>query len=118
MEEIQDFKTAGDMDFFNDLTDDYFPVDEEDSDEAEEIEEKRMQAVRDEIDSRTGRLWKDRLELTDEDWSSGKSFDDLPDWSEELCSRVSLERVQVYAGEFCFLDDHESFVFFWRGILI
>ena len=49
--------------------------------------------------SRKGRLWQDPWELTDDDWGSGKAYDDLPDWTEELCSRVSLERVKVFPGE-------------------
>eukprot|EP00557_Chaetoceros_sp_GSL56_P010425 CAMPEP_0176480098 /NCGR_PEP_ID=MMETSP0200_2-20121128/2095_1 /TAXON_ID=947934 /ORGANISM="Chaetoceros sp., Strain GSL56" /LENGTH=702 /DNA_ID=CAMNT_0017876193 /DNA_START=85 /DNA_END=2193 /DNA_ORIENTATION=- len=95
LDDVQNFKTSEDMDFYDPLTVNYYPA-QEDEDENEEIEVARRQAIRDEIDSRTGRLWKDRWELTDEDWSSGKSFDDLPVWTEELCSRVSRERVVVY----------------------
>jgi hypothetical protein len=67
--------------------------------EAEERKERMRQAVRDEIDTRTGRLWEDPWALTDDDWSSGKTFEDLPDWTEEICSRVSRERVKVHPGE-------------------
>ena len=96
-------KTAQDMEFYDALTDDYnyYPAesnDEPSSDEVEEMEEMKRQAVRDEIDSRKGRLWTDRWELTDDDWASGKVLDDLPDWTEEICSRVSRERVQVHPG--------------------
>mmetsp|Transcript_122 Transcript_122/g.234 ORF Transcript_122/g.234 Transcript_122/m.234 type:complete len:735 (-) Transcript_122:220-2424(-) len=94
MEEIADFKSAEDMDFYDATTDD-FGLTMADIQDAEKIEAKR-QAIRAEIDSRKGRLWKDRLELTDADWASGRSLDDLPDWSDMICSRVSLERVQVH----------------------
>lgn len=71
----------------------------DDADERDAKEEARRQAIRDEIDSRKGRLWSDPMEITDEDWASGKKLDDLPDWSKELCSRVSLERIRVHRGE-------------------
>ena len=96
MEEIADFKSAEDMDFYDATTDD-FGLTMADIQDAEKIEAKR-QAIRAAIDSRKGRLWKDRLELTDADWASGRSLDDLPDWSDMICSRVSLERVQVHPG--------------------
>jgi len=85
LSEIQDLKTE-----------EYYPVVEEDEGEADEIEEARKQAIRDGLDSKTGRIWQDRWEITDEDWSAGKAFDDLPQWNEEICSRVSRERVQVH----------------------
>ena len=70
---------------------------------AREIEEERdyerRQQIRDELDKRTGRLWEDPWALTDEDWSSGKTFDDLPDWTEQLCSRISKERVKIHPGK-------------------
>jgi len=99
-----DIKTSHrDMDFYDPLTDDYFyptsenPGDDGDNndEEAEEKDAAKRQAIRDEIDTRKGRLWEDPWEITDEDWSSGRTFDDLPDWTEKLCSRVSLERVKV-----------------------
>jgi len=98
LEEVQDIKTSEDMDFYDPLTVNYYPS-QEDHDEEEDLEEAKRQAIRDELDTRSGRLWKDRWELTDEDWSSGRSYDDLPSWSEELCSRVSRERVRVHPGE-------------------
>ncbi len=104
MEDVQNLKTAEDMDFYDALADnyedDYFPSNKSSMEECElgEIEESKRQAIRDEIDSRSGRLWQDRWALTDDDWSSGKSFDDLPDWTEEICSRVSRERVKIFPG--------------------
>lgn len=94
-----DIKTAEDMDFYDALTDEYFPSDEVDEMKEAEEEEARRQGIRDELDSRKGRLWQDPWEITDDDWGSGKAYDDLPDWTEELCSRVSLERVKVFPGE-------------------
>jgi hypothetical protein len=95
----KDIKTAEDMDFYDALTDEYFPSDEVDEIKEAEEEEARRQGIRDELDSRKGRLWQDPWELTDDDWGSGKAYDDLPDWTEELCSRVSLERVKVFPGK-------------------
>lgn len=95
MEEIEDLKES----------EEYYPsqkvLDEDEAYGAEEAEFLRRKAIRDEINSRTGRLWTDRLELTDDDWAAGKALDDLPDWTEEICSRVSRERVQVHPGKSC-----------------
>ena len=94
--------TATDMEFYDSLSDDYFSSLEDNNKEDEEEEERdaaRRQAIRDEIDSRKGRLWEDPWEVTDEDWSSGKTYFDLPDWTEEICSRVSLERVKIHPGK-------------------
>lgn len=102
MDDIEDFKASEDMDFYDPLAEEYYPADEEDTEETDEVEEAKRQAVRDELDTKSGRLWEDRWEFTDEDWSTGKSFEDLADWSEEICSRVSRDRVKVYPGESVF----------------
>jgi len=102
MDDIEDFKSAEDMDYYDPLAEEYYPADEEDTEETDEVEEAKRQAVRDKLDTKTGRLWEDRLEFTDEDWSTGKSFEDLADWSEEICSRVSRDRVKVHPGESVF----------------
>lgn len=104
MDDIEDFKAAEDMDYYDPLAEEYYPADEEDTEETDEVEETKRQAVRDKLDTKTGRLWEDRLEFTDEDWSTGKSFEDLADWSEEICSRVSRDRVKVHPGESVFLN--------------
>lgn len=92
-------KTSDDMDFYDPLKDD-FPFDDndgEDDDESKEREEEeKRQAVRDEIDSRTGRLWTDPWEITDEDWMSTTTLEDLPDWTTDIVSRISKERVNVH----------------------
>jgi len=63
-------------------------------------EERKAQAIRDELDQRTGRGWTDDWTITDEDWFAGRKLDDLPDWSPEICSRMSLERVKVVDGKY------------------
>lgn len=96
-----------DMEFFDDIYGNDFESDEELAaakakalaEEEEERDAARRQVIRDEIDLRKGRLWEDPWEITDDDWASGKSFDDFPDWNDTLCSRVSLERVKVHAGK-------------------
>jgi len=107
----EDMLTSEDMEFYDPLTDDFFPTSSNTGDdteygsggsstiEDEEYEEKEMarrKAISDELDSRKGRLWEDYYEITDEDWSSGKSFYDLPDWTEKICSRISKERVKIH----------------------
>ena len=103
-DDITKLKTSDDMDFYDSLTDDFqFDDDEEEDDgmlKQEEEEEKKRQAVRDELDSRTGRLWSDPWEITDEDWmSSSTTIDSLPDWTEDVVSRISKEKVKLYAGK-------------------
>ena len=63
----------------------------DDADERAAKEEAKRQAVRDEIDYRTGRLWTDHRDITEDEWVSGKKLDDLREWSRKLCSRkISL----------------------------
>lgn len=98
-----ELKTADEMDFYESLTDDeYYKKDihVEDELEREENVALRRQAVREEIDTRTGRLWTDPYEIPDLMWGQLRTLDDLPDWSPDMCSRVSLERVKLYPGEF------------------
>ena len=99
--DITKLKTSDDMDFYDSLTDDFqFDDDGDEEEKQEEEEEKKRQAVRDELDSRTGRLWSDPWEITDEDWmSSSTTIDSLPDWTEDVVSRISKEKVKLYAGK-------------------
>ncbi|GAX18558.1 hypothetical protein FisN_10Hh241 [Fistulifera solaris] len=57
-------------------------------------EEARRQAVRLALDKKTGRGWTDPWDL-DELMDSRMEYDDLPDWSPDLVSRTSQERLQV-----------------------
>ena len=105
-----DGKTAEDMEFYDALTEeyDYFLTrtdsgkrsDEDDELLAHERDWKKREEIRKELDARTGRLWEDPWKITDDDWSSGKSYDDLPDWTTDICSRVSLDKVQLYPRKF------------------
>ena len=111
-----DYFNSTDMEFYDDMTNnnntssnssspsleslyDETPQQKTAREMEEELDYERRQKIRDELDSRTGRLWEDPWALTDEDWSSGKTFDDLPDWSEQLCSRISKERVKLHPGK-------------------
>jgi hypothetical protein len=42
-----------------------------------------------------GRLWSDPLEITDQDFTKSVWWDDIPDWSPDVVSSISLERVKV-----------------------
>lgn len=90
--------SAADMEFYETLRDD--DSDDEDDEGALADEEYRLkqQEIRLELDSRTGRVWKDPWEITDEQWMSTATFDDLPEWSPEFVSRISQERVQIHPG--------------------
>lgn len=96
-----------DMEFYQDDLAEFIAVDNEEerlANEAERLaaEEKRrqqQQAIRDELDSRQGRLWSDPWELKEEDWSTPTKFDDLPEWDPSITSRISLERVKLHPGK-------------------
>jgi len=95
-------KTSIDMDFYDPLTDDFYTEGQGSTkeDELKEQEEKKAakkQAVQDELDSRKGRLWTDPYEITNDDWGSGKKLEDLTDWTPEMASRTSVERIQVFS---------------------
>lgn len=102
---------AWDMEFFGDdelatstSSASYNDDDEDDDDEEQaamrnkEYREKQEEIQR-ELDSRTGRPWKDPWAIKEEQWMSNTTHDDLPDWSPKLVSRISQERVRVHPGE-------------------
>mmetsp|Transcript_15278 Transcript_15278/g.21288 ORF Transcript_15278/g.21288 Transcript_15278/m.21288 type:complete len:675 (+) Transcript_15278:72-2096(+) len=88
--------SADDMEFFDPTA---FELDEDEETEEEILErekEEKRQKIRDELDKRTGRLWSDPWEITVDEWSTKRVADDLPDWTPELTSRISNERVKVH----------------------
>jgi hypothetical protein len=64
-------------------------------DDAQEEEDKRVQKVRDELDTRTGRGWSDPWEISETEWAAPTEHDDLPDWTPANASKLSMERVSV-----------------------
>uniref|UniRef100_A0A7S4N195 Small ribosomal subunit protein mS29 n=1 Tax=Odontella aurita TaxID=265563 RepID=A0A7S4N195_9STRA len=102
-------KTADDMMDYDVLTDDWGVnpddfaaprIESEEEREArfeaeEEKEEAKRQAVRDELDARTGRGWTDPWEIEESEWYKDRGWDDAPVWSPDVCSRVSKERLVV-----------------------
>lgn len=67
---------------------------------AAEIEYRERQAkIQEELDSRTGRLWEERWVITDEEWMSSETFDDIEEWSLKMATRKALESVKVWDGE-------------------
>ena len=91
--------SSSDVDYHNSWAEDVNNTEDDAAVEKEIREEAKRQAIRDEINSRTGRLWTDPWEITEEEWGSGQKLDDLPDWTPGMCSRVSLERVKVHPGK-------------------
>jgi hypothetical protein len=45
------------------------------------------------------RLWSDSLEISEDRWNAKLEFDDIPDWSPDLVSRISKERVKIHPGK-------------------
>ena len=58
----------------------------------------RQQQIKEELDQRTGRLWTDEWIISEEEWLSNKSWDDIEEWKPQLATRKSLESVKVFEG--------------------
>lgn len=91
--------SSSDMEFYsaNDFDD------EDEEDEATRVNEeyrRKQEEIQRELDTRTGRPWKDPWEITEDQWMSTTTFDDLPDFSPEYVSRISQERIKVHPGRF------------------
>lgn len=88
----------------------------EDEDEHDDEEYRRKQEeIQKELDSRTGLVWTDPWEVSEEQWMSSTTVNDLPDWSPEYVSRISQERVKIHPGrcnnlfaEECLFVDHDE----------
>lgn len=66
-----------------------------------EIEYREKQArIQEELNSRTGRLWEERWVITDEEWMSTDTYDDIEEWSIKMATRKALESVKVWEGEY------------------
>ncbi|KAL7522346.1 hypothetical protein ACHAWX_007032 [Stephanocyclus meneghinianus] len=63
---------------------------------AEREYREKQAAVQKELDSRTGRLWEERWVITDEEWMSTDTWEDIEEWSLNMVTRKSLESVRVW----------------------
>lgn len=73
--------------------------DDNDEDEGVRMDaayQRKQEAIRKELDSRTGRGWTDPWQISEEQWMSVQTADDLPQWTPEFVSRISQERVKIY----------------------
>jgi hypothetical protein len=64
-------------------------------DDGREEERLRKEELKEEIDAKKGRGWTDPWDLQ-EIYESKVDFEQLPDWSPSLVSRISQERVQIH----------------------
>lgn len=87
--------SATEMEFFSQLADD-LDEEEEENERMNAEYQRKQEEIRKELDSRTGRGWSDPWHISEEQWMSLQTADDLPDWAPEFVSRISQERVQVY----------------------
>ena len=60
-------------------------------------DQKRRLEQQEEMNHKTGRGWTDPLDL-DDMFASNESYDDLPDWTPDMVSKISQERVQIVGG--------------------
>jgi hypothetical protein len=92
--------SAPGMEFYNQLAEDFDSDDEEEEGARDNAEYRRKQAeIQLELDSRTGRAWTDPWLITQEQWMSTTTLEDLPEWSPEYISRISQERVKLHPGK-------------------
>ncbi len=92
--------SATEMELFamgEDLGDNDDDNDEEDDARMDAEYQRKQEAIRKELDSRTGRGWTDPWHISEEQWMSLQTADDLPGWSPEFVSRISQERVKIHA---------------------
>jgi small subunit ribosomal protein S29 len=58
--------------------------------------QRKQQAIHDELDTRTGRLWTESWTITDDEWMADETWEDIEEWKPSLATRKSLESVHVY----------------------
>ncbi|KAL7468051.1 hypothetical protein ACHAXS_008274, partial [Conticribra weissflogii] len=58
----------------------------------------KFEQIHRELDNRKGRLWEDSWVITEEEWMSTGTMDDMEDWTPNLATRKSLESVKVFEG--------------------
>ena len=94
--------SATEMEFFALDNDNYFDDDDDDDDKDDESSvadaeyQRKQEEIRRELDTRTGRGWTDPWHISEEQWMSLQTADDLPEWSPEYVSRISQERVKIH----------------------
>ncbi len=67
----------------------------DDDDEGELSYSEKQYQMRQALLEQRGRLWSDPIEITEEDFSKSVWWDDIPDWTPDMVSSTSLERVKV-----------------------
>jgi hypothetical protein len=87
--------SASAAEFYDELAEEEDDVEEDYDDEEYR---RKQEAIQKELDSRTGLVWSDPWEVSEEQWMSSTTIDDLPDWSPEYVSRISQERVKIHPG--------------------
>jgi hypothetical protein len=58
--------------------------------------QRKQQAIHDELDARTGRLWTESWTITDDEWMADETWEDIEEWKPSLATRKSLDSVRVY----------------------
>ncbi|KAL7553952.1 hypothetical protein ACHAWF_017878 [Thalassiosira exigua] len=87
---------------FGDLSDLSSPDDEKKGDEDEDpvaaAFHARQARIKDELSSRRGRLWTDEWIITDDEWLTHQTYDEIEEWRPESATRVSAESVRAFEG--------------------
>jgi hypothetical protein len=68
---------------------------DDDGEQGELSYSEKQYQMRQALLAQRGRLWSDPLEITDQDFTKSVWWDDIPDWSPDVVSSISLERVKV-----------------------
>ena len=93
------FESSSDDNNGNDNNNDPFNPKKRQPTQAEIEYRERQNKIQQELDQRTGRLWEERWTISDEEWMSTDTWEDIEDWSLKMATRKALESVKVWDCE-------------------
>ena len=93
------FESSSDGNNGNDNNNDPFNPKKRQPTQAEIEYRERQNKIQQELDQRTGRLWEERWTISDEEWMSTDTWEDIEDWSLKMATRKALESVKVWDCE-------------------
>lgn len=93
------FESSSDGNDGNDNNNDPFHPKKRQPTQAEIEYRERQNKIQQELDQRTGRLWEERWTISDEEWMSTDTWEDIEDWSLKMATRKALESVKVWDCE-------------------
>ena len=90
---------GGAVDGDNDNNDEFNNSNDDDDEQTKADKEYALQQldINNELDKRTGRLWTEDWIISDEEWMTDETYDDIEEWQvNKFTTRKALENVRVY----------------------